>query len=135
MTAIDRCEVTSLYIQGVVVGNAIFLTTNLNADHQIQVTGRGTNWLIGRSKQCAISIPHPEIAPFHTTVGYCPSRGFYLVDVGSHIGTWVNRRRLSHLQRRKLHNGDLLDLGKLRVEFFIDIFDQAVVPLADDTYC
>jgi len=135
LTAAERCEVTSLYVQGMVVGDAVFLTTNLNAHHQIQVTARGSNWLIGRSKRCAISVPHPRIAPFHAAVGYCSSRGFYLVDVGSSLGTWVNRRPLATLQRRKLHNGDLLDLGDVRVEFFIDVLDQMPFPLGDETYC
>ncbi|MGF1496190.1 MAG: FHA domain-containing protein [Elainellaceae cyanobacterium] len=98
------------------------MTTNLSADgsaQDIYVTSAASSWLIGRSSSCAISLSDRSISRRHAAIGHHPRDGFFIADVGSRNGTWVNRRRLQQRQRRILSDGDLLQIGNTRVEFFI----------------
>jgi pSer/pThr/pTyr-binding forkhead associated (FHA) protein len=133
LTAQSRCEITSLYIQGIISGSTAFLCTNINDQHAIHVTDRNVSWSVGNSSRCAITVPHSEVAACHAAIGYQPDRGFFITDVGSRSGTWVNRRRLESHQRRTLYDGDLLELGSLRVEFFVEVFSPFLEAGADET--
>jgi len=119
LNASSRCEISSFYIQAVTTGRTAFLTTNLPDDRATQVTSVGTSWLIGRNSTCAISIKSSSISRCHAVIGHCPDRGFYIMDVGSSNGTFVNCRRLAALEQRLLNDGDLVELSHTRVEFFI----------------
>ncbi|HEY9895506.1 MAG TPA: FHA domain-containing protein [Candidatus Sericytochromatia bacterium] len=122
LNASSRCEVSSFYIQAVSTGRTAFLTTNLPDDRATQVTSVGASWLIGRNSTCAISIKSSSISRCHAVIGHCPDRGFYIMDVGSSNGTFVNGRRLAALEQRLLNDGDLVELSYTRFEFFISGF-------------
>ena len=113
---------SSYYIQAVTTGHAAFLTTNLPDDRATQVTSVGESWLIGRNSTCAISIKRPSISRCHAVIGHCSDRGFYIMDVGSSEGTFVNSRRIRALEQLFLHDGDLVELSRTRVEFFTSVF-------------
>ncbi|MBW4691007.1 MAG: FHA domain-containing protein [Lyngbya sp. HA4199-MV5] len=100
-------------------GRTAFLTTNLPDNRATHVTSVGTSWLVGRSTNCAISINNASISRCHAVIGHCPDRGFYIMDVGSSNGTFVNCRRLAALEQRFLNDGDLVELSHTRMEFFI----------------
>ncbi len=119
LNARKRCGVTVYYIQAVTTGKTAFLTTNLPEVQETFVTDIASNWLLGRSLNCAIAVPHTSISRCHAVVGHCPNNGFYIMDVGSCNGTFVNRRRLPALERRVLQDGDLISLSSLQVEFFV----------------
>ncbi|MFE4107234.1 FHA domain-containing protein [Almyronema epifaneia] len=119
LSAPTACQLTTLYIQGIIVQQSAFLVTNLNPDQTIKVLPKSSNWLLGSSSSCAVTIDHLEVSRCHAVIGFSYSSGFYLTDVGSDRGTWLNRRRLNSLERRPLHHGDLLEFGSLRVEFFV----------------
>ena len=119
LNASSRCEVSSFYIQAVTTGRTAFLTTNLPDDRATHVTSVGASWLIGRNSTCAISIKSTSISRCHAVIGHCPDRGFYIMDVGSSNGTFVNCRRLAALEQRLLNDGDLVELSHTRIEFFI----------------
>ncbi|XGV98132.1 MAG: FHA domain-containing protein [Leptolyngbya sp. BL-A-14] len=119
LSASSRCEISSFYIQAVTTGRTAFLTTNLPDDRATHVTSVGSSWLIGRSSNCAISINSLSISRCHAVIGHCPDRGFYIMDVGSSNGTFVNCRRLAALEQRILNDGDLVELSHTRFEFFI----------------
>ncbi|MEM8612208.1 MAG: FHA domain-containing protein, partial [Cyanobacteria bacterium P01_H01_bin.105] len=55
--------------------------------------------------------------------------GFFIADVGSQSGTRLNRRRLVPQKRQALRDGDMIELGDLMVEFFVDNFDRIEDPL------
>ncbi|HEY9878382.1 MAG TPA: FHA domain-containing protein [Leptolyngbyaceae cyanobacterium] len=135
LTAQSRCEITSLYIQGIVSNGTAFLCTNINTQHAINVTSRNSSWLIGQSPQCAIAVPHNEISLCHAAISYQPGRGFFIADVGSNSGTWVNRRLLAPHQRRFLQDGDLIELGCLQIEFFLESFGASRSSKEDETQC
>lgn len=119
LQASQRCQVTTLYILAIDTGHTAFITTNVNTDHQLQIFPDGSSWLIGSAVNCAISIPHSGVSRCHAALGYLPNAGFYLTDIGSEQGTRINRHRIKSLDRRSLKDGDLIELGDLRIEFFL----------------
>ncbi|MGV0028766.1 FHA domain-containing protein [Phormidesmis priestleyi] len=115
----QRCTPASYYIQAATTGRTAFLTTNLFDLEEARVTEIASTWLIGRSQNCAIAVPNPSISRCHAVIGHSPLDGFYIMDVGSSNGTFVNRRRLPTLERRTLQDGDLVSLSHIHVEFFV----------------
>ncbi|KAM3101818.1 FHA domain-containing protein [Phormidesmis sp. 146-12] len=116
--ASKRCP-ASYYIQAATTGRTAFLTTNLFDLEEARVTEIASTWLIGRSRNCAIAVPNPSISRCHAVIGHSPLEGFYVMDVGSSNGTFINRHRLPTLERRTLQDGDLVSLSHIHVEFFV----------------
>ena len=112
-----RCQKSSFYIQAVTTGRIAFLASNLTGVREMQMTEAASHWLIGRSTTCAIAVANPQLSRRHAVIGYS-TEGFYITDVGSSNGTWVNERKLSAMERQPLQDGDVVRLGSLRVEFF-----------------
>jgi pSer/pThr/pTyr-binding forkhead associated (FHA) protein len=119
LNAPNRCEISSFYIQAVTTGRTGFLTTNLPDICRTHVTEIGSGWLIGRSPNCAITVEDQSISRCHAVIGHRPNQGFYIIDVGSSNGTFVNGIRLATLKQRFLEDGDLIELSHTRVEFFV----------------
>lgn len=117
LEAPKRCA-TAYYIQAVTTGRSAFLTTNLADSDQVQLTAIASTWLIGRSRNCAISLSQPSISRCHAVIGHQPE-GFYIMDVGSSNGTFLKGQRLPVLERRTLSDGDCIALSHLQVEFFV----------------
>ncbi|MBD2090116.1 FHA domain-containing protein [Microcoleus sp. FACHB-1515] len=117
LRAKQRCQTSSFYIQAVTTGRISFLASNLSGVRDMQMTEAASHWLIGRSPNCAIAIANPQLSRRHAVIGYS-SESFYITDVGSRNGTWVNKRRLSAMERQPLQDGDVIRLGSLPVEFF-----------------
>jgi pSer/pThr/pTyr-binding forkhead associated (FHA) protein len=67
----------------------------------------------------------------HAVIGHHPNDGFYIMDLGSSNGTFVNRSRLIPLQQRPLNDGDLIDFSKSRVEFFISGWHASSLSIQD----
>jgi hypothetical protein len=139
LTAESRCQLTSLYIHGIVTPHGPLLATNLDTagqPNQVRLlSGAATTWLLGRSQTCAIALCDRTVSRCHATLGFCPRDGFYLIDVGSRGGTYVNRHLLLTHHRRPLRDGDLLEFGRLRVEFFQHRHDQPYPhPQEEPTY-
>ena len=116
----SRCQLTPYYIQAVTTGQTTFLITNLYI-HQSDpnVSPAAANWLVGRSSSCAIAIPHGAVSRCHAILGHVQGEAFYVMDMGSSNGTRLNRRRLPQLERRRIKDGDLLEFGPVKAEFFI----------------
>jgi FHA domain len=109
----------SYYIQAAQHNHRAFLTTNLSSVDAAQVTALSSTWLIGRSRNCAIVVNDRSVSRCHAVVGYDVQQGFYLMDVGSSNGTYLNQKRLSVLKRYSLRDGDVIMLCNLQFEFFI----------------
>ncbi|MEX0268180.1 FHA domain-containing protein [Leptolyngbyaceae cyanobacterium UHCC 1019] len=133
LNAPSRCEVSSNYIQAVTTGRTTFLTTNLTNVCSTQVTEMANSWLIGRSSNCAIAILEKSISRCHAVIGHHPHEGFYMMDLGSSNGTWVNHTKLVPLQQQFLKDGDLIEFNKIRAEFFISGY-TAPPPMLQETH-
>ncbi|MBW4521672.1 MAG: FHA domain-containing protein [Scytolyngbya sp. HA4215-MV1] len=125
---------TPYYIQAVTAGRTTFLTTNLHNVDEVQVTEIATSWLIGRSPNCAICISNPLISRCHAVIGRSETGGFYITDVGSSNSTFVNRRKLSPLERRPLKDGDLIGFSSIQVEVFMVGCSEQVDSLENSTH-
>jgi hypothetical protein len=121
LTAQTRCVETSLYIQGIVDGDSAFLCTNLNRDSSLHITLCKHQWLLGSSDRCSITISHPTVDPSHAAIHYDNSLGFFITDQGSYAGTQISGKQLLAHQSRPLKDGDLIELGSLRIEFFSEL--------------
>ncbi|MEB3291838.1 MAG: FHA domain-containing protein [Synechococcales bacterium] len=108
----------SYYIQATRLEHRGRLKTNLTQLGETQVTEMGSTWLLGRSRNCAIPVPDRSISRCHAVIGYDQAQGFYLMDVGSSNGTFLNQKRLSILERYPLKDGDLINLCHVLIEFF-----------------
>ena len=123
--AFKRCELTCFYIQALTTERTTFLATNLAQMRGLQVTAIATSWLIGRSRTCAISVPNLSVSRCHAVIGYDPNSGFHITDIGSSNGSRVNRRKLTPLDRVSLEDGDLIELGSVKLEFFVSGWQTA----------
>jgi pSer/pThr/pTyr-binding forkhead associated (FHA) protein len=125
----ERCQVTTNYIQAIATGRTNFLVTNLvtaaGRSGEAWATANASSWLIGRHSSCALPILHLSISRHHGVIGHQAGQ-FYLADVGSSNGTWINGQRLETGDRYDLHDGDVIRLGTLLVEFFLS--SQVIVP-------
>lgn len=126
LQAPQRCSITPFYIQAIATESTTILATNLGSTQELQVTEKAASWLIGRNATCAITIADRSVSRCHAVIGYYPSRDFYIADVGSSNGTRVNRRRLAHLERHLLQDGDLVQIGSLCIEFFVATGDRLI---------
>ncbi|MGB3136119.1 MAG: FHA domain-containing protein, partial [Nodosilinea sp.] len=108
LTAQNHCYHTSWYIQGIVSAGGAFISTNINADRAIQVTLCSTRWLLGQSGSCAVAVPQPGVAHCHAALDFDPLKGFFITDLGTDGGTWVNGHCLVPAQRHYLQDGDLV---------------------------
>jgi FHA domain len=119
LLAPKRCRFTSLYLQAIATQRTTFLANNLILDQIATVTPIASSWLIGRSPTCAITIHHKTVSRCHAVISQHPTKGLCLTDVGSSNGTWINRHRLQPSEQHLLQDGDVIQFGKLTVEFFI----------------
>jgi pSer/pThr/pTyr-binding forkhead associated (FHA) protein len=124
LDADQRFAATTLYIQAITTGRTAFLTTNVSNEpvsnaQSPQVSGIGSTWLIGRNASCELMIPRSAVSRCHAVVGFVASQGFYIMDLGSKNGTSVNRRRLVPRKQRFLRDGDLIEISRMEIEFFI----------------
>ncbi|EKQ67098.1 FHA domain-containing protein [Leptolyngbyaceae cyanobacterium JSC-12] len=131
LEAPKRCEASLYYIQAVATGRSAFLTTNLPDFHETHVSEVAANWLVGRSNNCAIAVLDRSVSRCHALIGHNPGKGFYIKDLGSSNGTFVNRSRLKPLDQHFLSDGDLLEFSKFRVEFFISGWNVKTISLQD----
>jgi adenylate cyclase len=77
----------------------------------------GSNcWTIGRSEDNNFVLPDRWISRNHAMLQFMESGEFYLIDLGSRNGSFVNGRRVSIPVT--LSNGDHLTFGQTELEFY-----------------
>ncbi|MGK7891428.1 MAG: FHA domain-containing protein [Leptolyngbyaceae cyanobacterium] len=121
LQASQRCRNTAFFIQAVSLGNTGFLATNLSLRRRggLFATDISSSWTLGRGATCAISMRVKSISRCHAVMTHHPHLGFFLTDLGSKNGTWVNGKQLAAQARHPLDDGDLLQFGTLEVELFV----------------
>ncbi|MBX2866157.1 MAG: FHA domain-containing protein [Leptolyngbyaceae cyanobacterium MAG.088] len=124
LTVKERCQVTPFYIQAIIANSSVFLVSNTGSAETLNLTHSGACWLLGKSITCALPIGNATVDPCHAVIRHTPENGFFIADVGSQSGTCLNRRRLVPQTRKALRDGDMIELGELVLEFFVDNFDR-----------
>lgn len=85
-----------------------------------RLTLAGSNcWTIGRSEDNAFVIPDRWISRNHAMLQSMETGEFYLIDLGSRNGSFVNGRRVSIPVT--LQNGDRLTFGQTELEFYCPV--------------
>jgi pSer/pThr/pTyr-binding forkhead associated (FHA) protein len=106
-----------IYIQGVTVGTEAYLVTNLGQGATQALTQAQQTWVIGRDPQrVALSIPDDRLSRCHAAIKYVEGQGFYLIDLNSRNGSYVNGELVR--QSRLLEDGDRVRLGSITFVFF-----------------
>lgn len=72
-------------------------------------------WKLGRSEHCAIVINDTTISRAHAMIQCTDADEYYLIDMGSRNGSFVNERRVSTPVR--LRSGDLISVGQASLLF------------------
>ncbi|KAJ8921638.1 hypothetical protein NQ315_010547 [Exocentrus adspersus] len=74
-------------------------------------------WVFGRLPSCNICMQHPTISRYHAVLQYrsesteTESCGFYIYDLGSTHGTYLNKNRLKPRVYARVQVGHMLKLG------------------------
>ncbi|WP_421656019.1 FHA domain-containing protein [Leptothermofonsia sp. ETS-13] len=92
----------------------------------------GSNcWTIGRSEDNNFVLPDRWISRNHAMLQCMETGEFYLIDLGSRNGSFVNGRRVSIPVT--LHSGDRLTFGQTELEFHCPNVSQAADPMNSDS--
>jgi len=71
---------------------------------------------IGRGPNNTLTLPSEKISRRHAMIHAQGQNEFWLIDLGSANGTYLNGRRVS--QPTKLHDNDVITVGDHRFQFF-----------------
>lgn len=107
----------SLYVQGIVRGQQAYLISNLPDGKTQSLLQHQMIWTMGRDREAALSIQDQRLSRRHAVIQYLPRRGFFLADLGSTNGSFVNGLLVSG--RERLRDGDRIRLGGVAFDFFI----------------
>ncbi|MBM0740189.1 FHA domain-containing protein [Phormidium sp. CLA17] len=115
------------YVQAVINGDQVYLTTNLLQDQTQIVTQSENLWVIGRDRKASLPIPDKRLSRRHAIVQYVADKGFFLMDLDSTNGTFVNNEPV----RRPvlLKDGDRIRLGSLSFIFFLCESSRCAEPI------
>lgn len=110
-------SVTTRCITGVIQCQQAHLVTNLVEGKTQSLYQHQGIWTIGRDRNLAISIPDRRLSRRHAIIQYIHNQGFYLVDLESTNGSFVNGEPLHG--RLLLKDGDRIRLSSLAFAFFL----------------
>jgi hypothetical protein len=133
LEAASRYRTSRYYIQAVVIGRSTFLATNLIPEQSVHFTAISSCWAVGRNATCAIPVYERSVSRCHAVIGRHAEEGFYISDLGSSNGTWVNGDRLPTSARYPLRHGDVVRLGRIDLEFFITLPMRSSESVFEDT--
>src|SRR5262249_26849696 len=75
----------------------------------------GSNWKIGRDLSCAVVLKDEVVSRRHAMVQFTENDGYYLIDLGSRNGTFLNDARVA--TPSVLADGDRIRIGTCNLEF------------------
>ena len=74
-------------------------------------------YLIGRLPSCDITLEHPSLSRHHAVIQYCTTKtekhniGWYVYDLDSTHGTWINKNKVYAKKYYGIHVGHVLKFG------------------------
>ncbi len=105
------------YILGIVETETVYLITNLLDSRTQKITQPQWIWTMGRAGGNAITLADHHLSRHHAALQYIPGQGFFLHDLNSTNGTYLNQEILQ--APRRLYEGDRLRIGSLVISFFL----------------
>jgi pSer/pThr/pTyr-binding forkhead associated (FHA) protein len=119
------------YIQGIVQNQQAQLVTNLLGGKSQALNQPQRVWTIGRdSRQVILPIQDKRLSRCHAAIRYVVEQGFYIIDLDSSNGSFVNGERIRRPHRLK--DGDRLRLGSLTITFFLPDPAKDLEPISAD---
>lgn len=118
------------YVQGVVQEGEVYLITNLVNGNTQTLFQPQKIWIIGRDRRLALTLKDQWISRHHAALQYVENEGFYLIDLNSTNGSFVNGEPVFH--RQLLKDGDQIRLGSLTISFFLAQSAQKLEPLSSE---
>ncbi|MBW4418350.1 MAG: FHA domain-containing protein [Myxacorys californica WJT36-NPBG1] len=125
--AISSSSKSLQYIQGVLQSDQVYIVTNLMGDHSQTLRQPQTAWTIGRNRAAALPLQDRSLSRRHAVLLYVAGDGFYLVDLNSMNGSYVNEQRVQ--QRQRLQDGDRIRIGATEFTFFLSAEARLLEPL------
>jgi pSer/pThr/pTyr-binding forkhead associated (FHA) protein len=114
-----------LYLQGVIKESTAYVITNICNETTKTLQQSQGIWTIGRDGSNGINLLDKHLSRNHAAIQYIDNQGFYLIDLGSTNGSYVNGEPI--YQRTKLKDGDTILLGTITFSFFLDT-DCEILP-------
>jgi pSer/pThr/pTyr-binding forkhead associated (FHA) protein len=105
------------YIQGIIRGSQAYLVTNLRNETSSTLLQPQMTWTIGRNRDAALPLRDRMLSRRHSVLMYVKDEGFYLVDLNSMNGSYVNGKRIQ--SRVPLQDGDFIRVGHTEFFFFL----------------
>lgn len=121
---------TPRYIVGMVQQGQPYLLTNLLNERSQNLYQPDCCWLIGRSPDAALPFPDRRLSRHHAVIQYVAGKGFYLVDLQSTNGSFVNGEAVRH--RHRLVEGDRIRVGSLVIQFYASPEAQRLPALSQE---
>jgi hypothetical protein len=109
-------QVLPRYVVAIAQGNQAHLLTNLLAGVSQMLYQAEQVWVIGRAPDATICLDDPRLSRYHAVIQYQRGQGFWLRDLDSTNGSFVNGEASCSPQR--LQEGDRLRLGSTTIQFF-----------------
>ena len=104
------------YVQaGIQQGQPYLITNLLDGKSQGLFQPEGV-WIFGRDRRANIPIREQCMSRVHAAIHYVPDEGFYLIDLGSTNGSFINSEPV--FERQLLKDGDQIRLGSVAISFF-----------------
>lgn len=122
--------VTTRCITGIIQGKQVYLLTNLVDGNTQSLQQPQGIWTIGRDRLLAISIPDLRLSRRHAAIQYIENQGFYLTDLESTNGSFVNGEPVHG--RLLLKDGDRIRLSSLAFSFFLCNDAQTIAEVPAD---
>lgn len=110
--ALTRSRGKYKYIMGVVEEKRVYLIANLLGSQSQKIFQPQNIWTIGRGQKAGISLADDRLSRNHAAIEYVGNRGFYIQDLNSTNGTYVNQEPIGS-DRVLLQEGDRVRLGSL----------------------
>lgn len=74
-------------------------------------------YVFGRLPSCDVTLEHPSLSRYHAVVQYCKTqtdsyeKGWYLLDLDSTHGTWINKHKVPPMKYHRIRVGYVIKLG------------------------
>jgi pSer/pThr/pTyr-binding forkhead associated (FHA) protein len=106
------------FVQGMVRDQQICLVTNLVGGNTQALEQPQNIWTIGRdSQRVVIPLGDRRLSRVHAAIQYTKGEGFYLIDLGSSNGSYVNGEPVR--RQALLKDGDRVRLGSFTFTFLL----------------
>jgi len=113
----DRLRGVWQYILAGVEADHPYLITNLLDGKSQRLQPPQHHWVIGRDRTLELPIPDKRLSRRHALIQYLPNQGFYLQDLDSTNGSYLNGEEIRG--SAFLQDGDRVRLGSLLFIFFV----------------